>query len=200
MVRMLDHGFCDCPLIVTKNPGWQVSVSAEVDLKVEMWRGWWHFVLFPHEQCLSDFNLTRREGRLQFEKRHQAKWCPWEAEEQNESSFWAWGWGKAIEGEEESSDVMSPHSLLSLPTRSSPNTAFCLVASRLTHSVPTIGGTIPISEKCVASSHGILPYLCCFLWTCMWPFLFILLNFKTLRWPNVCLNHSLPQATITFSI
>lgn len=95
MVRMLDHGFYDCPLIVTKNPGRQVSVSTEVDLKVGMWRGWWHFVFFPHEQCLSDFNLTRREGGLQFEKRHQAKWCPREAEEQNESSFWAWGWGQS---------------------------------------------------------------------------------------------------------
>lgn len=63
MVQMLDHGFYAHTFIVTKSTRLQASVSTEVDLKVGMWRGWWHLILFPPEQCLPDSNLTRRGRR-----------------------------------------------------------------------------------------------------------------------------------------
>ena len=47
-------------------------------------------------------------------------------------------WRQSRGREEESSDVSCPHSLSNLSTRSSPNTTFGLLTSRLTHSAPAV--------------------------------------------------------------
>lgn len=153
----------------------------------EVWKGWSQFplvILFPPEQWRSDSNLTRRGRRTpSLRTGMKPKGAPDKLQKDSDSewkhrvSLWAWGLRtKQAEREEESSDIIYPHPLPSLATRSS---AYYLPPTWRLHRIYACSQT---NYSClwnpIVNSHGILSHLCCFVWTCMCLFLFILLDFK----------------------